>query len=297
MEDAAKLTENQLNFTDALEPDDVLSVQASSPHWPEIASRLDTLTKEIAVALAAKAAYLYILDEKRQLLRPYFSWPVRTSKTYFTEQAIGAGIAGLAAQSKRLVRVNKPKNKKPTEPDWPHQSALAVPLTIASAEQPVGVLVVADKINQLAFSPQDEQLLLSLVNQADAALTIKNANLVHRKRDRGQELTILSQISQTLNNSLHLMDVDSVCQAILQIPDLKDIFQFDVAEICLWNPQAKILTTALRMVDGSPDVQAYARTYHLNEGYTGWIATHQKSLLIEDTQRYTETTPRAGLAN
>jgi GAF domain-containing protein/DNA-binding response OmpR family regulator len=297
MEDAAKLTENQLNFTDALEPDDVLSAKASSRHWPEIASRLDILTKEIAVALAANAAYLYILDEKRRLLRPYFSWPVRTSKTYFTEQAVGAGIAGLAAQSKRPVRVKKPKNKKLTQPDWPHQSALAVPLALASAEQPVGVLVVADKIDQLAFSPQDEQLLLSLVNQTDAALTIKNANLVHRKRDRGQELTILSQISQTLNNSLHLMDVDSVCQAILEIPDLKDIFQFDVAEICLWNPQAKILTTALRMVDGSPDVQAFARTYHLNEGYTGWIAAHQKSLLIEDTQRYTETTPRAGLAN
>ena len=58
MEDSAKLTQNQLKLTNALAADDVLSVQVFSPHWPEIASRLDTLTKEIAVAIAAKAAYL-----------------------------------------------------------------------------------------------------------------------------------------------------------------------------------------------------------------------------------------------
>lgn len=297
MEDSAKLTKNQLSFTPTLETDDTLSVQAHSHHWPEVASKLDIWIKDMAAALAAKAAYLYILDERRQLLRPYFSWPIRASKTYFTERAVGEGIAGRAAQSKRLVRVDKFKNNKLAEPDWPHQSTLAAPLILDAALQPFGVLVIADKIDQPTFSGQDEQLLLSLINQADAALTIKNANLINRKYDRGQELTILSQISQTLNNSLHLMDVDSVCRAILQIPDLKDIFQFDVAEICLWNPQAKILTTALRMVDGSPDVQAYARTYHLNEGYTGWIAAQQKSLLIEDTHRYTGTTPRSGLAN
>ncbi len=299
MNNSAKLTQNQLNVADSLETD-MLSGQVSSPHWPEIASKLDILTKEIAVALAAKASYLYILDQRTQRLLPYFSWPALLTQPYFADRAIGVGIPGVTAQSKHLVRIDDFKNDgrfQSTEPDWPHQSVLAVPLIAAQVEQLVGVLVVADKIDQSAFLPQDEQLLFALVNQANLAQIIKNANLSPQKRDRGQELTILSQISQTLNNSLHLMDVDSVCRAILQIPDLKDIFQFDVAEICLWHPQTKSLSTALRLVDGSPDVQAYARTYQPGEGYTGWIAVHQKALLIDDTHRYSSATPKAGLPN
>jgi signal transduction protein with GAF and PtsI domain len=212
MNDAAKLIQNQLSPADLLETD-LFSAQVLSTHWPEIASKLDTLTKEIAMALAAKAGYLYILDLKRQLLLPYFSWPVRANKTHFTECAIGEGVAGLAAQSKRLVRIddfNSDKRFPPTETVWPHQSALAVPLIVAQAKQVVGVLLVADKTNQPAFSTEDEQLLTSLVNQAHIALTIKNANLARKKRDRSQDFTILNHISQTLNNSLHLMDVDSV---------------------------------------------------------------------------------------
>jgi GAF domain-containing protein len=249
------------------------------------------------VALAAQAGYLYILDQRQQCLLPYFCWPTHINQAHFTERAIGAGLAGLAAQAQRPVRIDNLKADNSLEPDWPHRTALAVPLSAVPAEPGVGVLVVADKIDQPTFSEQDEQLLIDLVNQSEVALAIKKANLTRQKRDRSQELTILSQISQTLNNSLHLMDVDSLCRAILEIPDLKEVFQFDAAEICFWNPQTRILSTALRMVYGSPDVQAYARTYRLNEGYTGWIAAHQKSLLIDNTHRYTEATPRAGLAN
>jgi GAF domain-containing protein len=207
---------------------------------------------------------------------------------------------GLAAQSRRTVRVDDLESDERfrlAEPDFPHTSVLAVPLIVPRAEQLVGVLLVADKIGLPAFLPQDELSLSSLIDQSGLAVVIKQANLVREKREQGQELTILSQISQTLNDQLHLMDVDSVCRAILQLPNLKDTFQFDAAEICLWNAQTKTLATALRLVYGSPDIQSYARTYELSEGYTGWIAANQESLLIEDTHRFTQTMPRAGLSN
>ncbi|HXV41632.1 MAG TPA: hypothetical protein VEC96_01095, partial [Anaerolineae bacterium] len=69
MNDSAQSVQNQLSFADSLETG-TPSAQAYSPHWPEIAARLDTLTKEIAVALAARAGYLYILDLRRQWLLP-----------------------------------------------------------------------------------------------------------------------------------------------------------------------------------------------------------------------------------
>ena len=300
MNNSAKLAQNQLSLTDSLELNSH-PTQAILTHWPEIASKLDALTKETAVTLAAKVSCLYILDQRWQRLIPYFSWSALVPpQPNFTERAVGEGIVGLAAQSKCLVRVDDLKNDsrfESAELDFPHNSALAIPLIVSQDEQLVGVLWVADKIDLPNFSAQDELLLSSIVEQSGAALALEKAKLFRKKRERDQELTILNQISQALNNSLHLMDVDSVCRAILQIPDLKAVFQFDVAEICLWNAQTRTLTTALRLVDDSPDIQSYARTYQLNEGYTGWIATNQKSLLIDDTHRHPEVTPKAGLAN
>ncbi|GAB4411285.1 MAG: hypothetical protein Fur0044_05250 [Anaerolineae bacterium] len=296
MSSTANVTQNQLSFGDSSESNPN-STQSLSSHWPEIASRLDKLAQEWAKTLAAQAGYLYILEQRQQCLLPYFSWPSHNSQPHFTKRAIGVGLAGLVAQSSQPVRLDNLQDDNSIEPDWPHHTALAVPISAAPAELVAGVFIAADKLNQSAFSVQDEQLLIDLVNQSGAAVIINQANLTRQKRDRSQALTILSQISQTLNNSLHLMDVDSVCRAILEIPDLKDVFQFDAAEICLWNPQTRSLSTALRMVYGSPDAQAYDRTYRLNEGYTGWIAAHQQSLLIDDTHRYSQVTPRVGLAH
>lgn len=294
MSDTANVTQNITSSSDSQESN-LNSAQLLPSHWPEIASQLNSLTKKLAKALAAQAGYLYILDQRQQGLQPYFAWPDNNSFPHFTKRAVGTGVAGLAAQSGQAVRVDNLQKHDSIEPDWPHHTTLAVPLRVTPVEPVVGVFIAADKLQQPAFSAQDEQLLVDLVNQFKVADIIKKANLTRQKRDRSQILPILSQISQTLNDSLHLMDVDSVCRAILEIPDLKEVFQFDAAEICLWNPQTRILSTALRMVYGSLDAQAYERTYHLNEGYTGWIAAHQKSLLIDDTYCYTQAVPRVGL--
>ena len=51
MNDAAKLIQNQLSPANLPETD-IVSAQGFPTHWPEVASRLDALTKEFSMALA-----------------------------------------------------------------------------------------------------------------------------------------------------------------------------------------------------------------------------------------------------
>ncbi|MCB0153835.1 MAG: GAF domain-containing protein [Anaerolineae bacterium] len=100
-----------------------------------------------------------------------------------------------------------------------------------------------------------------------------------------EALTIINQIGQTLTTSLHTMDVIAICRSILRNLRWKDLFIYDIAEICLWDTQTKVLTSILRLPENNAEVQAYDRVYHLHEGFTGWIAAHQKPLVIDDTHQ------------
>ncbi|KPK03696.1 MAG: hypothetical protein AMJ56_18670, partial [Anaerolineae bacterium SG8_19] len=112
-----------------------------------------------------------------------------------------------------------------------------------------------------------------------------------------QELVIINQINQMLAAAPQPIDLESACRLVLEMPYLKALFQFDIAEICLWDDQVQALTTVERLPKDNPDVQGYGRTYALNEGYTGWLGANRTSLLISDTQAQTDILPHAGLKN
>lgn len=276
------------------------SPQTLTMNWFQVSAQLDALTKEAAATAAASAACLYIFDQKRATLLPYFSSYAVAISAPFSKLSMGEGPVELALKTKHPVRWNTLHNE--TFPnlitsEFPYNSVLALPLLAAKEKQPVGVLLVVDKVDAPAFLPEDEQRLHALVSQAGAALAIKNTILSKKKPEWTAALNILNQISFILNTSLHAMDVDEVCRSILQMPGLKQVFQFDIVEICLWDAQTRTLTTALRLPDDNVNIQRYDSTYRLNQGYTGWIAAHQKSLLIGDTHTRTEIYPKVGVAD
>ncbi len=113
------------------------------------------------------------------------------------------------------------------------------------------------------------------------------------RKDWPQVLTIINQIGQTLTTSLHTMDIKAICRSILSNLTWEDLFVFDAAEICLWDTQTKVLTSVLRIPENDVVIQAYDHDYHLNEGYTGWIAANQTPLLISDTRSQSDILPKA----
>jgi len=83
-----------------------------------------------------------------------------------------------------------------------------------------------------------------------------------------------------------LLDIASICQTVLESSQLKELFQFDTAQICLWDEEASTLTATLRLPEEDVDIQ-HDQTYHLDEGFSGWIAAHQQTLLIDDAHTNT----------
>lgn len=117
---------------------------------------------------------------------------------------------------------------------------------------------------------------------------------LHRKNKENQQRK--EALSRQVASDSSLKAVQEACQAILNQPSLKAMFRFDVAKICLWNNKSLTLQTILQLPQPINET-ASPTEYKYNEGYTGWIAAHQRSLLIPDTTQRADITPKAGLAN
>jgi GAF domain-containing protein len=115
-----------------------------------------------------------------------------------------------------------------------------------------------------------------------------------KKQNLEDSLAIVNQLGQTLTSSLHLLDIASICKTVLASPQLKELFQFDIAEICLRDEETSTLAATLRLPEGDVDIK-HAEIYQLDEGFSGWIAAHQQTLLIEDAHTNTEISSKSGL--
>ncbi|MCS6963455.1 MAG: GAF domain-containing protein [Thermoflexus sp.] len=107
-----------------------------------------------------------------------------------------------------------------------------------------------------------------------------------------RELALVTGIARLLSASL---DLDSMLDAILFA--IQQVISYDLAEINLWEPGERRLRTRAR----GGDPQAVARlmesggVYRPDEGLTGWLATHRRSLLIRDLRGFTDARPRLDL--
>ncbi|RME72428.1 MAG: GAF domain-containing protein, partial [Chloroflexi bacterium] len=220
---------------------------------------LRTLAEEITASLSAAACCIYILDWARQELVPSTFWAAPGVHTSFTRQSLGNSIAGLAVEAwnqklpdharRGLVRIDQiagdPRLQSLAE-TFPHQNALACPFTLPGSDSLLGVILVVDKQNADTFSAADEQKLVDFSNRFDLALAVQNLELFQEKQRWDQELNIINQINHTLASAAHPMDLETACRLILEMPYLKDLFQFDAAEICLWDEATQTLTSVVR---------------------------------------------------
>jgi len=86
-------------------------------------------------------------------------------------------------------------------------------------------------------------------------------------------------------------DLRTTLDAILL--STRQLVSYDVAEITLWDEERQCCVTEGW---GGRQAQAYARktggVYHLDEGYTGWIARHQRPLLVPNVQARRDVRPK-----
>ncbi len=215
----------------------VSSVEEKSPLTPEtlaciqkFSTRLAALAQKAASLTGAKACCIYMMEPLQQVLIPCAVWPANGGNTRFSRQAVGQGIAGLAARnwSEPGVTVPMPlrfnKSQVGAVPglsglEGKPQSALALPLVAPGQAELVGLLLVVDKAGASEFSAQDEQTLINFSEQADLGVILENTILTQEKeraalalQKRAEELIGLQRVSGELNSTLAL---DKVLSTVL----------------------------------------------------------------------------------
>lgn len=161
------------------------------------------------------------------------------------------------------------------------RSEIAVP--IKREERVIGVLSLeSERLG--AFSKDELRFLEHLADHAGIA--IENAHLFREEQQRVQMLSAVSDISREMGSSLEL---ERTLKLILD--RVKVLVDYHIAEICLWDETQQVMITAAGA--GSPHYSAQAGDlYHLDEGYTGWIARHQQELVIPDTAARKDVRPK-----
>jgi GAF domain-containing protein/DNA-binding response OmpR family regulator/HAMP domain-containing protein len=247
---------------------------------------LDTLAKEAARAVEAQVCAIYILDGPSLVLVPKSTWCQPGVECSPSPQPVGEGVADWVAKHAQTLRVqdlHADHRFAGQEAAYALRSAMGLPLSVSG--RLVGVLLVADKFDGAdGFTSDDEHLLLAFADQA--ALAIQNAELYGEERRRSRELALVSRISRTITSSL---DLETTLDAILA--SVRDLLPYVAAEICLWDPEKHVLFS--RGWGGDPAYRRLAAgEYVPGEGYTGWIANHQKPLVIPNINTFDEVRPK-----
>lgn len=247
---------------------------------------LNTLAKEAARAVAAQACIIYILDESALRLEPKSTWSQPDVECKPSPQPVGEGIAGWVAEHTKTLHIADVHGDARFTGEGAGcigRNVLALPMSVGG--RLVGVLLAADKATSSGgFTGDDERLLLAFTDQA--AVAIENAELYDQERRRSRELALVNQISHTITSSL---DLETTLDAILA--SVRDLLPYVAAEICLWDSEQNVLYS--RGWGGDRTYRHLAAgVYAPGEGYTGWIAEHQKPLLIHDITAFDEVKPK-----
>jgi len=188
--------------------------------------------------LDVEAATLYRVDEEAQEL--YFMITQGDVADVLAEKRIplNTGVVGwVATHGERLVVNDTRKNHLffsdiDTETGFQTRSILCVPLRVQ--DRIVGVLEAFNKRNNAQFDDEDADWLEMMGRQI--AVALDNAQLFAREQTRTRELTMLNEMSQTVNRDL---DVSTVLHAITQ--NVLEISEADRSELWVMDPTSHAL--------------------------------------------------------
>ncbi len=246
----------------------------------DLESVLGNLARESAGAVGADRCSIFVLDERRWTLILRGWWDFEGVPQPMLDYEFGEGIVGwVARENKPLFLANAQADHRFVK-KWSHDEEIAavmnLPLMMDGAV--VGALQVSTRPGTPAFSREDQRLLTSFADQSAAA--IKNAQLYEVERRRAQEMSVVAEINRTISTSL---DLETTLNAILA--SIHTLIPYDLAEINLWYEDEKVLRTRGRSASDpkyADDARVSGGVYHLDDGFTGWLARHRKPLFTAD---------------
>jgi len=255
---------------------------------------LDRLAAEAAHVVNGDQCLVYLKDPNSGRLFVRGAWGLGEAEYADTSLESGESVAGWVMAERHPLLLADAQVDSRFTPQTPADRSLVSLLATPLQEErgPVlGVLQVARRADARPFSSFDQELLAPFARQSMVAY--KNAQLFEQERQRAHELSMIAEITRTIGASL---DLETTLNAILA--SVRQAVPYDLAEICLWEPEKGVLRTRAQGAD--PQYAEYTAStggvYTLDEGLTGWIARQRKPLLIDDLLQETRMVPKVDRA-
>lgn len=235
---------------------------------------LNVVLREAVKIMRATSGSIVLIDPHTQLLEIDVSIGL-TRKARELKLAIGHGVTGHVAKTGRPLRVpDVRQDARYVAVRSTIRSELAVPLVVEDVM--IGVLNV-DSIRLNAFSADDEELLMTLANQA--AKVIHHSWLYQAVAHNAQQLESLFSVAQSMISSL---DLEDVLQRVTR--DACQVMQTKVCSLMLLNPAGDRLM--LRACHGAGDAYRHRPPLSVDESLTGSVVRRCKPVQVYDVQTH-----------
>lgn len=235
---------------------------------------LNVVLREAVKIMRATSGSIVLIDPHTQLLEIEVSIGL-TRKAKGLKLAIGHGVTGYVAKTGRPLRVPDVRTDAHYVPVRSTiRSELAVPLVVEDTL--IGVLNV-DSTRLDAFSADDEELLVTLANQA--AKVIHHSWLYQAVAHNAHQLESLFSVAQSMISSL---DLEDVLQRVTR--DACQVMQTKVCSLMLLNPAGDRLV--LRACHGAGNAFRHRPPLSVDESLTGMVVRRRKPVQVYNVQTH-----------
>ncbi|MEO7719387.1 MAG: GAF domain-containing protein [Capsulimonas sp.] len=239
---------------------------------------MDLITEKAASVMDAQACSLMLKEPESGMMTIVASYGLTTSVVENTRILIGSGIAGYVAATGQPLRMNslddvpELKNQHLTK-QLGVASSICMPMKDEQGEVQ-GVLCIRRNLPTSTFN--DDDLRLFSIFATHASLAINNAKLYKNLNNKIQELSTLSDLTETITSTL---DLDQVLNQVAD--NIVDVVKFDRCRIYLCDVDTgRFSARIVRGFEWNPDEKRDANI-GLGEGVIGSIAQRQVPVLVD----------------
>ncbi len=191
------------------------------------------------------------------------------------EVALGQGLVGEAAASgERILAadVRKDPRYRYVVPLAETRSELVIPLKLE--DRVLGVLdVQSDRLN--AFHPNDLQLLEALAD--NIARAVESARLYSDLRRRADQLTLVAEVSRTVNSTLELEKMFEDASKLIH-----ERFGYPHVAFLTVHPNRRLIEYGGSSGKRTQALRNYVMSLDESPGIIPWVAREGKSILAND---------------
>lgn len=239
---------------------------------------LDAFTVKIGQILKADQTTIFLVNQGKNQLW-YKTVKENTGKSQEYHLPINVGILGHVATTGEALNIADAKNHPlfneeiDQPPGYDTRTILCMPIfSTTNSHQPVAVVRLLNKTNDVPFDQEDEQLFRSFADSMGIILESCQSFNVAARNQRG--VSALLKATTTLGQSL---DLETTLRAVMD--QARNLMQADRSTLFLLSKETNELWTKVATADGKKMVEIRIPA---NRGIAGYVASTGKTLNIPE---------------